>query len=101
MTAPAAQPHYLAILTPARVGDTLVRAALAEARATGARLTAVYLADEDRAEHLRECLSSRGFVGVGQTRAVSDLAHASAQTAGAERMAEVQAAARAAGVPCE
>ncbi len=92
--------HILAILTPARIGDTLLHAALAEARATGARLTVVYLEDQDRQEHLRECLTTRGFVGAGQTRAIGDLAHACAQSAGAERLAEVSAAAQEAGVPC-
>lgn len=91
----------LAILTPARAGDTLIAAALAEARRSGAPLTVVYLEDSEREDLLRDCLASRGFVGPRQMQAVSDLAHDSAHEAGRERLVEVAATAAAVGVPCD
>lgn len=91
------------ILTPARRGDRLVDAALSEAARGGdaGRVTAVYLLDEARGEHLRDCMESRGFVGTAPAEDVHRLALEAAHAAGEAVLAEIAGRAKAARVAYE
>lgn len=92
--------HVLIILTPARRADSLLEEALAAA-GPGGRLTAIYLEDTYRSEHLRDCLARRGFVGKGPADDIGRLMDETAHEAGADRLLEVTERARAAGCECE
>jgi len=78
-------------MTPARRCELLVEQALEAAALHQGKeglVTLVWLMDDDRREHVRECLESRGFVGTGPAGDVDRLMHETALEEGQQRLDE-------------
>ena len=92
----------LAVLTPARRGDSLIdediRVALAGAG--GPEVRVLYVIDRLRGDHLKDCLNDRGFVGPGPAENVGRISNDAAQLAGNQALDEASERAALAGVEC-
>ncbi len=95
--------HILVIMTPARSCETLVEQALSAAALgpSNGQVTLVWLMDEDRSDHLRDCLESRGFVGAGPAKNVQRLMHETAIDEGKQQLDELSQRAEAKGLTVE
>ena len=93
----------LAVLTPARRGDSLIREAIRVALAgdSPTQLHVLYVIDQNRGEHLKDCLNNRGFVGPGPAENVGRISNDTAQMAGQDALEDAVNLATERGVPCE
>ena len=84
--------HLLVVLTPARSGESTVEAALSAcgSGSNGSTLSLLYVIDAQRNAHLQDCLSDRGFVGLGPSRDIRERSTEHAFATAEARIAEVQ-----------
>lgn len=84
--------HVLVIMTPARHCEMVVEQAMQAAALgdEGGRVTLVWLMDEDRSEHIRDCLESRGFVGSGPAANVTRLMKETSSNEGQRQLDELK-----------
>ena len=93
----------LAVLTPARRGDALIHEAI---RVTlegdeAPQMRVLYVIDQNRGAHLKDCLNNRGFVGPGPAENVGKISNDTAQMAGQHALEDARTHATEQGVPCE
>tara|TARA_B100000674_G_scaffold467519_1_gene452542 strand:+ start:325 stop:957 length:633 start_codon:yes stop_codon:yes gene_type:complete len=93
----------LAVLTPARRGDALIHEAIRVVlEGDGSpELRVIYVIDQGRGDHLKDCLNNRGFVGPGPAENVGKISSDTAQMAGQHALEDAQAHAMAQQVHCE
>jgi hypothetical protein len=92
----------LAVLTPARRGDALIHEAIrvSQLDKEEAEIHVIYIIDQHRGEHLKDCLNNRGFVGPAPAEDVGRISNDTAQLAGQEALRDAIVIAEGHDVPC-
>ena len=95
--------RVLAVLTPARRGDSLIAEAIRVTLESSSppEMRVLYIIDQNRGDHLKDCLNNRGFVGPGPAENVGRISNDTAQLAGQQALEEAQSRANEHSVPCE
>ena len=93
----------LAVLTPARRGDSLIREAIRVTLENEGppEMHVIYVIDQNRGEHLKDCLNNRGFVGPGPAENVGRISNDTAQMAGQDALEDAENLAQQSSVACE
>ncbi len=94
--------RLLLVFTAARRGEAAVAHASEAFQdvAASCEVALLYVVDADRGEHIQECLSGRGFVGLGPTRDVQRMSTVHARAEGETRLEEVKAQLETHGFSC-
>ena len=94
--------RLLIVLTPARSGESTIEAALKDCADSGenTEIKLLYVIDAQRNAHLQDCLSDRGFVGLGPSRDIRERSEKHAHATGQARLEEVQSHCQSRGFKC-
>jgi hypothetical protein len=92
----------LAVLTPARRGDALIHEAIrvCQMDEKEVQLHVIYIIDQRRGEHLKDCLNNRGFVGPAPAEDVGRISNDTAQMAGQQALQDAMTIAEEHSVQC-